>query len=137
MGTINGLFMVVSEGLPLTATAMFSANLKKEIMKYELKKIEHPNFQVDEDLALNIANVTQRLFDEVRRQEEELFTTALRVMAEPPIKGEITKGKTRWRGIRLVRQQIGLDSYSWLEQRGKQISSKFHIEAKLPDLNFG
>lgn len=104
------------------------------------KKIEELiplNFQVDEDLALNIANVTQRLFDEVLRQEEELFTTALRVMAEPPIKGEITKGKIRWRGIRLIRQQIELDSYSWLEQRGKQISPKFHIEVKLPDLNVG
>ncbi len=103
----------------------------------ELKRIEPPNFQVYEDMALNTANVTQRLYDEFRRQEEEIFTTALRVMAEPPIKGEITKGKIRWRGIRLIRQQVGLDSYSWLEQRGKQISPKFHIEVKLPDLNFG
>jgi hypothetical protein len=106
-------------------------------MEYELKRIEHSNLQVDEDLALNIANVTQRLFDEVRKQEEELFTTALRTTAEPPIKGEITKGKITWRGIRLIRQKLGLDSYSWLEQRGKQISPKFHIEAKLPDLNVG
>ena len=75
------------------------------------------------------------MYAEVRRQEEELFITALRTMAEPPIKGEITKGKIRWRGIRLIRQQVGLDSYSWLEQRGKQISPKFHIEVKLPDLN--
>jgi hypothetical protein len=106
-------------------------------MKYELKKIEHPNFQVDEDLALNIASVTQRLIAEMQKQEEKLFTTALRTTAEPPIKGEITKGKLTWRGIRLVRQQIGFDSYSWLEQRGKQISPKFHIQAKLPDLNVG
>ena len=106
-------------------------------MEYELKRIEHPNFQVDDDLSLNIANVTQHLFDEVRRQEEELFATALRTMAEPPIKGVITKGKLQWRGIRLIRQQVGFDSYSWLEQRGKQISPKFHIEAKLPDLNAG
>jgi len=105
-------------------------------MNYEAKKIKHPNFQMDKDLALNIA-IAQCLFDEVRRQEEELFITALRVMAEPPIKGEITKGKIRWRGIRLIRQQVGPDSYSWLEQRGKQISPKFHIEAKLPDLNVG
>ena len=106
-------------------------------MEYEVKRIEHPNFKVDEDLALNIANVTQRFISEVQKQEEELFITALRNMAEPPIKGEITKGKIRWRGIRLIRQQIGFDSYSWLEQRGKQISPKFHIEAKLPDLNVG
>ena len=104
-------------------------------MKYELKRIEHPNFQMNEDLSLNIDNVTRRLFDDTRRQEEKLFTTALRIMAEPPIIGEITKGKLRWRGIRLIRQQVGFDSYSWLEQRGKQISPKFHIEAKLPDLN--
>ncbi len=106
-------------------------------MEYEIKRIEHPDFQVDEDLASNIANVAQRFIDEVRRQEENLFTTALRTMAVPPIKGEITKGKLTWRGIRLIRQQVGFDSYSWLEQRGKQISPKFHIEAKLPDLNVG
>lgn len=114
---------------------MFSANIKNETMKYEAKKIECPNLQVDEDLALNIANVTQRLFDEARRQEEEIFTTALRTMAEPPIKGEITKGKLTWRGIRLINQQVGFDSYRWLEQRGKQISPKLHV--RLPDLNLG
>jgi len=106
-------------------------------MEYELKRIEHPNFKVDEDLALNIASVTQRFIAEMQKKEEELFTIALRTMAEPPIKGEITKGKITWRGIRLIRQQVGFDSYSWLEQRGKQISPKFHIEAKLPDLNVG
>tara|TARA_B110000114_G_scaffold168507_1_gene191517 strand:+ start:421 stop:741 length:321 start_codon:yes stop_codon:yes gene_type:complete len=106
-------------------------------MEYELKKIEHPNFKVDKDLALNIASVTQRFIAEMQKQEEELFTTALRTMAEPPIKGEITKGKITWRGIRIIRQQVGFDTYSWLEQRGKQISPKFHIEAKLPDLNVG
>lgn len=91
----------------------------------------------DKNKALNIANVTQRFIYEVQKQEDELFTTALRTMAEPPIKGEITKGKIRWRGIRIIRKQTGLDSYSWLEQRGKQISPKFHIESKLPDLNVG
>jgi len=104
-------------------------------MEYEVKKIEHPNFQIDDELALNIDNITKCFIDEVQRQQEEIFTTALRTMAEPPIKGEITKGKIQWRGIRLIRQQVGLESYSWLEQRGKQISPKFHIESKLPDLN--
>mgnify|MGYP003625894147 FL=1 len=103
-------------------------------MEYELKRIEHTNFQVHDDLALNIANVTQRFISEVQKQEEELFTIALRTMAEPPIKGEITKGKIRWRGIRLIRQNVGLDSYSWLEQRGKQISPKFHIKVNVPNL---
>jgi len=106
-------------------------------MEYELKRIEHPNFKQDENLALNIASLTQRFIAEIQKQEETLFTNALRTMAEPPIKGEITKGKITWRGIRLIRQNIGLDAYSWLEQRGKQISPKFHIEGKLPDLNVG
>ena len=106
-------------------------------MKLELKKLEAPKIEGMEEMALNIASVTQRLIAEMQKQEEELFTTALRTMAEPPIKGEITKGKITWRGIRLIRQQVGFDSYSWLEQRGKQISPKFHIEAKLPDLNVG
>lgn len=106
-------------------------------MKSELRKIEAPKIEGMEEMALNIASVTQRLISEMQKQEEELFTTALRTMAEPPIKGEITKGKITWRGIRLIRQQVGFDSYSWLEQRGKQISPKFHIEAKLPDFNVG
>jgi translation initiation factor 2B subunit (eIF-2B alpha/beta/delta family) len=106
-------------------------------MKLELRKLEAPKIEGMEEMALNIASVTQRFIAEMQKQEEELFTTALRTIAEPPIKGEITKGKITWRGIRLIRQQVGFDSYSWLEQRGKQISPKFHIEAKLPDLNVG
>jgi len=106
-------------------------------MKLELRKLEAPKFEGMDEMALNIASVTQPLIDEMQKKEEELFTTALRTMAEPPIKGKITKGKITCRGIRLIRQQVGLDSYSWLEQRGKQISQKFHIEAKLPDLNVG
>lgn len=101
----------------------------------EPRKIEASKIEVMDEMVLNISNFTQRLHDEVRRQEEELFTTALRTMAEPPIKGEITKGKLTWRGIRLIREQVGPDCYSWLEQRGKQISPKFHIQAKFPDLN--
>ena len=106
-------------------------------MKLELRKIEAPKIEGMEEMALNIASVTQRFVAEMQKKEEELFTTALRTMAEPPIKGEITKGKIAWRGIRLIRQQVGFDSYSWLEQRGEQISPKFHIESKLPDLNVG
>ena len=94
----------------------------------------HPNFELDEDLESNIAKFTQRCISKIQNQEEELFATALQMMAVPPIKGEITKGKIRWRGIRLIRQQVGLDFYSWLEQRGTQISPKFHVEANLPDL---
>lgn len=106
-------------------------------MKLELRKIEAPKIEGIDEMALNIASVAQRLIDEMQKQEEELFTIVLWTMAEPPIKGQITKGKITWRGIKLIRQQVGFDSYSWLEQRGKQISPKFHIEAKFYDLNVG
>lgn len=97
--------------------------------------LEKLNFDLPEMPSFNITAVESRFIQEQKKKEEEIFTTALRTMAEPPIKGEITKGKLTWRGIRLIRQQVGFDSYSWLEQRGKQISPKFHTEAKLPDLN--
>ena len=99
-------------------------------MKLEPRKIDASKIEGMDEMALNIASVTQRLISEMQKQEEELFITALRTMAEPP-------GKITWRGIKLIRQHIGFDTYSWLEQRGKQISPKFHIEAKLPDLNVG
>lgn len=92
---------------------------------------EHLDLKVYEDLMSKRNNIIQRLSDEVRRQETELFTTALRTRANPPIKREVTKGKIQWRGIKLIRKQVGLDSYSWLEQRGERISQKFHVKAKL------
>jgi len=41
------------------------------------------------------------------QNEGKIFETALRTMAKPPIKGEITKGKIRWRGIRIVQGPYG------------------------------
>jgi len=68
--------------------------------------------------------VISRFISEQQKKEEEIFTSALRIMAEPPIKGEITKGKVRWRGIRIVQYNDGFKYTKWLEQRGKQISPK-------------
>ena len=72
-----------------------------------------------------------RSIQEQQKKEEEIFTTALRTMAEPSIKGEITKGKVRWRGIRIVQQNDGFKSTKWLEQRGKQISPKIVFEGTI------
>ena len=38
--------------------------------------------------------------------------------AIPPIKGKLTFGKIRWRGIKLA----GTRNYDWIEQRGKIIT---------------
>jgi len=74
--------------------------------------------------SLNIDDIISRFISEQQKKEEEIFTTAMRIMAEPPIKGEITKGKVRWRGIKIVQYNDGFTYTKWLEQRGKQISPK-------------
>lgn len=73
---------------------------------------------------INIDAIRRGFFQRQLKMEEEIFITALRTTAKPPIKGEITKGKVRWRGIRIVWQNDGLKYTKWLEQRGKQISPK-------------
>jgi serine protease inhibitor len=79
----------------------------------------------------NIGNtdVISRFFVEQMKKENEIFEKALRENAEPKITGEITKGKIRWRGIRIAQQNDFLKSVKWLEQRGKQISPKITFEA--------
>lgn len=68
--------------------------------------------------------IEYKIIQELQNKEENLFISTLRTMAEPPIKGEITKGKLRWRGIRIILQEDGFKYTKWLEQRGKQIGPK-------------
>lgn len=58
----------------------------------------------------------------------------LRSNAVPPIKGELTKGKIRWRGIVMCHSNTLNRIERWLEQRGKKISRVFTIDltVKLP-----
>lgn len=86
--------------------------------------LEKLNIDLPEMPSLNIGAVISRFIHEQQKKEEEIFTMALRTMAEPPIKGEITRGKVKWRGIRIVQQNDGFKYTKWLEQRGKQISPK-------------
>ncbi len=90
-------------------------------MKLRVVKVEDV-----EEIPFNKA-FNQFLVD-VQNRDEKIFETALRTVAQPPIKGEITKGKIQWRGIRLCTQMDGLTSYKWIEQRGKQISPKIYLE---------
>jgi len=80
-----------------------------------------------------ISLIHKRFFDQAQQSREELFTLSIYASAEPKIKGEITKGKLKWRGIRIVEQTFGFSSFSWVEQRGKQISPKFQVNINLPD----
>ena len=82
------------------------------------------NFDLPETPDFNLDNIVNEFIQEQLKREDEIFTSALRKLAEPPIKGEITKGKVRWRGIRIVQHNDGFKYTKWLEQRGKQISPK-------------
>lgn len=97
-------------------------------MHYILAKLETPLIEGLDDMDLTLDKVMGNILKDIQNKHDEILETALRTMAEPPIKGEITKGKIRWRGIRLCTQNDGLKSYTWLEQRGRLISPTITIE---------
>jgi len=79
----------------------------------------------------DIQNLANSFFLEISKREDEIFERAVRENAIPKITGEITKGKIRWRGIRMVQQNDLLSSVKWVEQRGKQISPKIVCDYKI------
>jgi hypothetical protein len=93
----------------------------------EAKRIVLQDIHLEQTLT-NTQDIINVFIKEQQKKEEELFTSALRIMAEPPIKGEITKGKLKWRGIRLVQYNNGFKYTKWLEQRGRQISPKIEFQ---------
>ena len=67
------------------------------------------------------------LISEVVKKEDDFLTQQLKY-AWPPIKGDITKGKLKWRGIKLIEQRTNYSCSKWLEQRGIILGDKFTIE---------
>ncbi len=72
-----------------------------------------------------IESMVDELMDKAAEMEFKLFEKAVRTNATPPITGDITPGKLKWRGIRRCFNKR--TNESWLEQRGLQISEKFRI----------
>ena len=64
-------------------------------------------------------HITQRLTTEYNLRVESIFKDSVLQNAVPKIKGEITKGKIKWRGIKRCVNQNG---DTWLVQRGVVIS---------------
>lgn len=63
------------------------------------------------------------------------FETILRSSeTSPPIKGEITTGKLKWRGVKLVKQNRCTNDVYWLEQRGKRIGGFYSVSMLIPKL---
>ena len=75
--------------------------------------------------------IRDELLLQTMQKMNEWAEDILRNYAQPPIKGEITKGKIRWRGIRkceMPNPQKPSSIFHFLEQRGKPIGYPFTIE---------
>lgn len=95
--------------------------LNQEQIDSLIEKVERT--YEDMDKAIQSVNV---FLNEIRSKEEIFFESIIRQYAEPPIKGEITKGKLKWRGIKACIQKDGIKWNKWLEQRGVLMGSKFN-----------
>lgn len=77
-----------------------------------------------------IQNIGNKLVTEMTKRHDDAMREIVMTYAEPPIKGEITKGKLRWRGLRMFTQNEIHKTTTWIEQRGKQIGPKHTFEIK-------
>ena len=92
-----------------------------------------PEFEKEaEKMQSLMSDVTSKM---MKQADEKLWAFFEPYLREAGIKGEITKGKVKWRGIKL-KVQIDLGSIKYqLSQRGVDISPVFTVEYGLP-LNF-
>jgi len=81
--------------------------------------------------TIQVSDIVNQYIDLILKKEDEVFMESLRTMINPPIKGEITKNKLKWRGVKLIQENDYFKSVRWLEQRGKQISPKIVINCEL------
>jgi len=72
---------------------------------------------MNDGIIKSILNTTDKIIEDTLRKE-----------AQPPIKGKITKGKIKWRGIKKVEKRNEFHHEEWLEQRGRQIGPKIVFE---------
>lgn len=87
------------------------------------------------NLYLEEQNLTRRFIDKLIQKEDEFLISQLK-FAVPKIKGEITKGKLQWRGIKLIEINEINGTTKWIEQRGKQIGERlqYSYELKIKDI---
>ena len=96
---------------------------KKEIQCLGMYKGEH-NYKEPEGIRDIMTSVVQD-FTKSLNDKLEFIT---REYSVPPIKGDLTKGKCKHRGIRMCQQNVSWDKVVyWIEQRGKQIGPKIEF----------
>lgn len=89
-----------------------------------IKNSDSINSGVLENLMTSLNATVKSVLEEQLKKEDEIFEVSLRTNATPPIKGTITKGKLKWRGISLIHQQTVAGFEKWVSQRGVRISPK-------------
>lgn len=80
-------------------------------------------------------NITNKLISNIIEKEDEFIKNQLK-LAKPQIKGEITKGKLKWRGIKLIEINDFNGTTKWIEQRGKQIGERLQYTYKIKIPNY-
>lgn len=73
---------------------------------------------------LNTSDIVYPIVKGHSQIQNDILEKAVRENSTPSIKGELTKGKIRWRGLRMIHRRTDSDgSYeTWIEQRGKRIT---------------
>ena len=86
-----------------------------------------------------IESIIQKMFRSRDIELESIFNQYGRILAEPPIKGKLTKGKLKWRGIRhCVKHINSCEKWAeehWFEQRGVKITPV--IEFTIDNYTYG
>lgn len=70
-------------------------------------------------------NIIDNAIKSIVKDIDEKMEYCVRNFATPPIKGKLTKGKLKWRGIKLIISNNG--AQRWIEQRGMKISPIIEI----------
>jgi len=80
---------------------------------------------------MNIETIQQQIIDaQVKAIDRALIYFFTPYFRQAGIKGEITKGKIKWRGIKMkVKEELFKSTYQ-LNQRGVDISPRFEITFK-------
>lgn len=87
-------------------------------MKYKL--------EYEKTVSNNYVTDTIKRLQKLEYEDFDAFLEyVLRTEAKPPVKGDLTKGKIKWRGIKLRQKDMGVGYFVWLEQRGNQIGGKY------------
>ena len=81
-----------------------------------MKVIKRKNVYQDYFEKTDIQKLQEEIIERLLKVKEDAIKDALRIYVNPPIKGEITKGKLTWRGLRLV-EDFSKNTF-WIEQRG-------------------